>query len=72
LHQALCDKFSEFKGADGQLMRNTGPKHPEMIRLSSLIQESVDFSKHGKAVDPYEWKGLEDKLEGMFPDYQEK
>jgi hypothetical protein len=43
-----------------------------MIRLSSLIQESVDFSKHGKAVDPYEWKGLEDKLEGMFPDYQEK
>ena len=43
-----------------------------MIKLSSLIQESVDFSKHGKAVDPKEWEEFEKRLEGIYPDYLEK
>lgn len=43
-----------------------------MIKLSSLIQASVDFSKHGKAVDPKDWAEYEESLEGMYPDYLEK
>lgn len=61
MHMALCDKL----GAQG-------PQNPEMIELSSLIQESVDFSKHGKAVDPAQWEKFERKLEGKYPDYLDK
>ena len=43
-----------------------------MIKLSSLIQESVDFSKHGKAVNPKEWEEFEQNLGGKYPDYFEK
>jgi len=43
-----------------------------MRELSSLIQESVDFSKHGKAVDPKRWERFEKMLEGKYPDYLEK
>lgn len=42
-----------------------------MIQLSSLIQESVDFSKHGKSVDKEQWKNFEDSLK-YYPDYLEK
>ena len=42
-----------------------------MIQLSSLIQESVDFSKHGKSVDKEQWKKFEDSLK-YYPDYLEK
>jgi hypothetical protein len=39
LHMALCDKIGV-----------KGPKEDSLKALSSLIQESVDFAKHGKAV----------------------
>ena len=42
-----------------------------MIQLSSLIQESVDFSKHGKSVDQDQWIKFEQSLK-YYPDYLEK
>ena len=42
-----------------------------MIQLSSLIQESVDFSKHGKSVDKDQWEKFELSLK-YYPDYLEK
>ena len=40
MHMALCDR----RGVKG-------PLDPEMIELSKLIQRSIDFSKHGNAVE---------------------
>jgi len=39
VHLAFCDK----KGDDG-------PKHPDAIEMSAMLQKAVDFAKHGEGI----------------------